>query len=65
MTVEEIAKCYSACLDSVNLINKGKPESQSDADWEDSLDRNKRHLALMLTKEFWTDEDLTVITDVL
>lgn len=57
-TVEQIAKHYSACMDSVNLINAGKPERYTDAEWVDCLARNKEHLRIMLAKDFWTTEDL-------
>ena len=59
ITAEQIAKHYSACMDSVNLINGGKPEMMSDAEWADCLSRNKEHLKLMVAKDFWTTEDLT------
>ena len=55
---QQIAKHYSACLDSVNLINGGKPEDMTDEDWADCLSRNKEHLVIMLAKDFWTTEDL-------
>jgi hypothetical protein len=58
-TPEQIAKHYSACLDSVNLLNAGQPEGMTDADWADCLSRNKEHLVLMLAKDFWTNQDLT------
>jgi hypothetical protein len=58
-TAEQIAKHFSACMDSVNLINGGKPEGMEDADWADCLSRNKEHLVLMLAKTYWTTEDLT------
>ena len=32
-TAEEIAKHYSAAMDSVNLINAGQPEGMTDEDW--------------------------------
>jgi len=57
-TSEQIAKHYSAAMDSVNLINGGKPEGMSDADWADCLSRNKEHLQIMLAKDYWTTEDL-------
>ena len=57
-TPEQIAKHYSAAMDSVNLINNGKPESMTDADWADCLSRNKEHLKIMLAKDYWTTEDL-------
>ena len=58
ITAEQIAQHYSAAMDSVNLINGGKPEMMSDADWADCLSRNKEHLKIMLAKDFWTTEDL-------
>ena len=58
-TPEQIAQHYRAAMDSVNLINGGKPEWMSDEDWVDCLKRNKEHLVIMLAKDFWTDEDLT------
>ena len=58
-TPEEIAQHYKAAMDSVNLINAGKPQNTTDAEWADRLDRNKRHLQIMLAKDFWTTEDLT------
>jgi hypothetical protein len=59
ITAEQIAQHYSAAMDSVNLINGGKPEMMSDAEWADCLSRNKEHLKIMLAKDFWTTEDLT------
>jgi len=58
-TAEEIARHFSACMDSVNLINAGQPESVSDEDWADTVERNREHLKIMLAKDFWTTEDLT------
>lgn len=58
-TPEQIAKHYSAAMDSVNLINAGKPESMTAEEWTACLARNKEHLQIMLAKDFWTTEDLT------
>ena len=59
MTPEQmIAKTYTSAMDSVNLINAGKPAYMNDADWADCLSRNKEHLKIMLAKDFWTTEDL-------
>ena len=55
---EEIKRHYDAAMDSVNLINGGKPQYMSDEDWADCLRRNKEHLQLMLAKTYWTSEDL-------
>ena len=59
ITPEEIARHYSAAMDSVNLINAGKPEDMDDTEWADTVARNKEHLRIMLAKDFWTSEDLT------
>ena len=59
LTPEQIAQHYSAALDSVNLINSGKPEGMDDAEWADCLERNKEHLRIMIAKDWWTDQDLT------
>ena len=56
---EQIAKHYSAAMDSVNLINAGQPEGMTDSDWADTLKRNRDHLVIMLAKDYWTTEDLT------
>ena len=57
-TAEEISRHYSAAMDSVNLINGGKPEGMDDAEWADCVARNKEHLKIMLAKDFWTTENL-------
>jgi hypothetical protein len=59
ITAEQIAQHYSAAMDSVNLINAGQPEDMTDADWADTLKRNRDHLVIMLAKDYWTTEDLT------
>ena len=64
-TTEEIVQHYSAMLDSVNLINAGQPEQMSDDEWDDTVSRNRQHLELMLTRDFWTDEDMSLINEVL
>lgn len=58
LTEEQIAQHYKAALDSVALLNAGKPEEMSDEDWADTVKRNKEHLEIMLAKDFWTTEDL-------
>lgn len=56
---QQIAKHYAACMDSVNLINGGKPENTTDEEWAATVERNKEHLRIMLAKDFGTNEDLT------
>ena len=60
---QQIAQHYSACMDSVNLINGTKPEKMTDEDWADCLSRNKEHLKIMLAKDFWTTENLKPLQD--
>jgi len=58
-TPEQIAKHYSAAMDSVNLINALKAKPVLNAEETDSFARNQEHLVIMLAKDYWTDEDLT------
>jgi hypothetical protein len=59
---QQIAQHYKAALDSVALINAGKPDGMEDSEWQDCLARNKEHLKIMLAKDYWTTEDLTPLT---
>jgi hypothetical protein len=58
ITIEEIARHYSAAMDSVALLNAGQPEDMSDEDWADTVSRNVEHLKIMVAKDFWTTEDM-------
>jgi len=60
-TAEEIQRNYNAAMDSVNLLNAGKPELMSDEDWADCVKRNKEHLELQIAKgsEYYGTLDLT------
>ena len=62
-TAEQIARHFSACMDSVNLINGGQPEGMTAEEWADTLKRNKDHLILMLAKTYWTTENLTPLRE--
>lgn len=57
-TAEEIVRHYSAAMDSVNLINGGKPEGMEDAEWADCVARNVAHLEIMVAKDWMQDQDL-------
>ena len=65
ITPEEIARHYSAAMDSVNLLNAGQPEGITDEDWADTVSRNVEHLKIMVAKNYWTDEDLTPFTTII
>ena len=58
-TPEQIARHYSAMLDSVNLINGLVPTT--DTDNLDTLGRNVRHLEHMLERNWWAGYDLAPI----
>jgi hypothetical protein len=59
-TAEEIARHYSAAMDSVTLINAGKPEDMADDEWADTVKRNKDHLAIQIAKgDYYAGYDLT------
>lgn len=58
LTKEEIERNYKSALDSVNLINAGKPVDMSDAEWGDTLMRNKIYLHHMIAQKYWTTENL-------
>jgi hypothetical protein len=55
---QEVQRSYNAAMDSVNLLNAGKPEDMADNEWVDTVARNKEHLKIMLAKDFWTNENL-------
>jgi len=59
ITAEDIQRHYNATMDSVNLINAGKPEYMTDEKWEDCIERNVEHIKIMIAKDFWADQDLT------
>jgi len=67
VTAEEVARNYSAALDSVNLLNAGKPEDMTDEDWADCKQRNIDHLKLQLEKgaEFYGEHDLTPFVEAI
>ena len=60
VTAEEIAQHYKAAMDSVALLNAGKPEDMTDEDWADTVKRNKEHLEIQIAKgEYYAGHDLT------
>jgi len=64
ITAEEIARHYSAAMDSVNLINAGKPEDMADDEWADTVARNKEHLLIQLAKaDMYAGYDLKPLED--
>jgi len=58
-TTEEIAQHYSACMDSVNLINAVIAAPDDYSSDETVLERNLQHLEIMVLKDYWTTEDMS------
>jgi len=60
-TAEEVTQSYKAALDSVALLQAGKPEDMEDAEWADCKQRNIDHLKIQIAKgaEFYGSNDLT------
>jgi hypothetical protein len=60
VTAEEVQRSYNAAMDSVTLLNAGKPEDMIDEDWADTVKRNKDHLQIQLDKgDYYAGYDLT------
>ena len=63
-TKKEIAKDYSAMLDSVNLLDKMRTNphvDMTDKEVANCISRNVEHLELMVAKDYWTTEDMTTV----
>ena len=57
---QEVQRNYDAAMDSVNLLNAGKPEKMDDAEWADTVKRNKDHLEIQIAKgDYYAGHDLT------
>lgn len=60
VTPEEVARSYNAAMDSVNLLTAGKPAKMTDAEWVDTVKRNKEHLEIQIAKgDYYAGFDLT------
>jgi len=61
---QEVQRSYDAAMDSVNLLNAGKPEDMLDTDWADTVQRNKEHLEIQIAKgDYYAGHDLTPFED--
>ena len=62
MTKEQkVAADYSAAMDSVRLLEAGKPADMDETEWQDTVKRNKEHLEIQIAKgsEYYGSNDLT------
>ena len=67
-TADEVAAIFAAAGDSVALINGGKREWETDAEWKITAQCNVEHLETIKgykklddTTSIWTTEDFTAI----
>jgi hypothetical protein len=65
LTSEQIQRHYDAALDSVNLLNAGKPEEMLEKEWEKCVKRNVEHLKIMIKKDFLEEKDLKPLLDAI
>jgi hypothetical protein len=64
ITAEEVERSYNAAMDSVNLLNAGKPADMTDEDWADTKARNVAHLEIQIAKgDYYAGYDLTPFED--
>jgi hypothetical protein len=57
---QEVERSYNAAMDSVTLLNAGKPVDMTDEDWADTVKRNKDHLEIQIAKgDYYAGYDLT------
>jgi len=61
LTPEQIAKHYSACLDSVWVIEDAIANPDRYTTDDTVIERNVQHLEGMRQADFWTDEDMAPI----
>ena len=64
---QQAQRDYVSAMDSVNLINAGKPADWkgTDAEWADVITRNKEHLQIQIAKgsAYYGTNDLTPFTN--
>ena len=57
---QEVQRSFNAAMDSVRLLEAGKPADMEEAEWLDTVKRNKDHLQIQLDKgDYYAGYDLT------
>lgn len=60
VTAEDRARIYASAMDSVTLIMDPEEDPEKTAEErKGDLERNVKHLELIVAKPFWESEDLT------
>jgi hypothetical protein len=64
---QQAEQSYKASLDSVALLQAGKPDDMTDSEWADCKQRNIDHLKIQLEKgaDFYGDHDLAPFTQAI
>jgi hypothetical protein len=61
---QQVAQSYKASMDSVALLQAGQPKDMTDADWQDTVKRNKEHLEIQIAKgDYYAGFDLKPFQD--
>ena len=57
---QEVQRNYNAAMDSVRLLDAGKPTEMEESEWQDTVKRNKDHLSIQIAKsDYYAGHDLT------
>jgi cobyrinic acid a,c-diamide synthase len=65
---EQISQNYDAMLSSVALVNsyvKVCPDFLDPIEHKKAIDRNVRHLELMIQKDYWTTENMAPVVEAI
>ena len=61
---QEVQKSFDAAMDSVRLLEAGKPADMDETEWQDTVKRNKEHLEIQIAKgDYYAGHDLTPFED--
>jgi len=61
ITPLQITQHYKALGESVALVNEILDCGDTDDESKDCVRRNVEHMEIMVTKDFWTTEDMTSV----
>ena len=64
---QEVQRNFDAAMDSVRLLDAGKPEKMEESEWLDTVKRNKEHLEIQIAKgaEYYGTNDLQPLKDAI
>ena len=63
---QEVQRNYDAAMDSVRLLEAGKPTDMEEAEWQDTVKRNKDHLSIQIAKgDYYSGYNLQPFEDAI